>query len=403
MSRTLISLLLSAILFTSCHPEKKSELTTIDIFEGLKTEKEFRLSEIVDDVEYVKLETTPDCLFSYAQFLVGMKYILVVQSYNPTQVFLFSRNGRFIRKIGAEGKGPQEYTSISEVAADPGESFILVNDYQKNLLLKYNYDGIVTGSFNYKEMLGGNARDIVFKSPDEIYLRMDFPLQEKKNFYLIRKIDSEFRQLDSLYPVSTSQIAGNGFAWGSGDFYLRDGSIQFRQFSFDTLYGESKGQMQPRFCFPVGADHLPGPYIVNGLHKKMMEYTNYGVLADLSDYLVLTTSIAPRKGGVMLFNKSTGDIFRLKKYAPCPPDTTGRRLFMNDIDGIIHPMSFRAENGLCIEPLQLIDLKEQIERNCPETTKIRFSDKRQELIDLTKAGKEEDNPILRIFHLKPSL
>jgi hypothetical protein len=400
MSRPVIFLLSALSLFTSCRPEKKTDLFTIDILEGLKTEKEFRLSEIVEGVDYVKLETTSACLFSYAQIMVGKKHILVVQSYNPTQIFLFNRDGSFVRKIGAEGKGPQEYTSISNVAADPEESYILVNDYQKNLILKYSYEGVVNGSFNYKEILGGNARDIVFNGPNEIYLRMDYPLQGKRNFYLIRKIDSTFHQLDSLYPVSTHEFAGNGFSWGSGDFYLRNGSIQFRQFSFDTLYGESNGQMEPRFCFPIGADHLPGPYLISGLHKQMMEYTNYGVVAELSDYLIITTSIAPRKGGLMIFNKLTGDIFRLKKYAPCPPDTIGRRLFINDIDGIINQGYFKGENGLFVETLQLIDLKEQLGKNCPETKNVRFPDKRQELIDLANSSKEDDNPILRIFHLK---
>jgi len=400
MSRPLAFLSIMMFLFTSCRQEPKPSLATINIFDGLKTEKEFRLSEIVDDVEYVKLETSPDCLFSYAQFLVGNKYILAVQSYNPAQIFLFDRKGKFVRKIGGEGKGPLEYTSLSTCVADPEETYILVNDYQRDIILKYDFSGNVISSFNYKEKLASDVADIAIKNSNEIFLRIDYPLLEKKNFFLIRKTDSEFHQLDSLYPVNTSPYTGRGYSWGSGDFYLLDGSIQFRQFSFDTLYGESKGKLLPRFVFPIEADHLPGPYLVSGLHKQMMEYSNISSMNELSDYLILSTRIAPNKGGVMVYSKPTGEIFKLKKYPPCPPDTIGRRHFINDIDGIMHPAFFSGDQGISVNFHQIIDLKEQLAGNCQEIKDIKFPEKRQEFIRMIEASKEDDNPILQLFHLK---
>jgi hypothetical protein len=76
----------------------------------------------------------------------------------------------------------------------------------------------------------------------------------------------------------------------------------------------------------------------------------------------------------MVFSKSSGEIFKLKKISHCPPDTIGRRLFINDIDGIGNPMYLSSENELFI------------------TT--------HEIIDLVNSSKEDDNPILQIFHLK---
>ncbi len=195
---------------------------------------------------------------------------------------------------------------------------------------------------------------------------------EKKNFYLIRKMDANFNQLDSLYPVNTSLIAGNGFYWGGSDFYLHNGSIQFRQFSFDTLYGDSKGKMIPRFNFPVGADHLPGPFLVSGLHKQMGDYTSTLNFNELSEYLILNTRIVPKKGGVMLYNKKSGEIALLKKYPPCPPDTLGRRFFLNDLDGIINPKNIIGDRGICVIASQVIDLKENTLKSCPEIQKIKF-------------------------------
>jgi hypothetical protein len=387
-------------LLISCGTKEPSGIATINILDGLKTEKEFRLSEIVDDVEYVKLETTPECLLSSAMYLVGKKYIVAVQPYGPAQVFLFDRSGKFLRKIGGEGKGPLEYVSISSVVTDPEETYLLVNDYQRDIIMKFDFDGKVILNYNNKEKLDADVSGMVIQSSDEIYLRMEYPRMEKKNFYLIRKMDANFNQLDSLYPVNTSLIAGNGFYWGGSDFYLHNGSIQFRQFSFDTLYGDSKGKMIPRFNFPVGADHLPGPYLVSGLHKQMGDYTSTLNFTELSEYLILNTRIVPKKGGVMLYNKQSGEIALLKKYPPCPPDTLGRRAILNDIDGIVNPRSVTEDRGICVMANQVIDLKDNILNSCPEVKEIKFPAKRQEFIGLINASKEDDNPILQIFLLR---
>lgn len=384
----------------SCKTESKTDLMIIDIFEGAKTEKEFRLSEIVDNVDYVKLETTPECLISWAQYIVGKKYIVAVQSYNPAQVYLFDRQGKFIRKIGSEGKGPSEYTSLSSVAVDPEETYILVNDYQKDLILKYNFDGEVLSVYKYKEKLGGAIADILIKKSDEIWFKLEYPLLDATDFCLLRKVDGNFIQTDSLYPVTCPMTPGNGRSWSSSDFYLKDGLVQFRQFSFDTVYGESKGKLIPRMCFPIQSDHLPGPYLVNQIHKQMNEYSFVSGFSELSEYILLSANLVPRKGGSMVYNKSTGEIFKLKKYPPCPPDTVGRRYFINDIDGIIHPAYFLPDQSLCIQSCEIIDLKEWLSRSCAKNFEIRFPAKRKEFVDLINASKEEENPVLQIFHLK---
>jgi hypothetical protein len=398
--KILFCLLIAVGMMFSCRTEKKTRLTTIDILHGLKTEKEFRLSEFVRDVEYVKLETSKECIFPFATFSVGGKYILAVNHNDPEQIFLFDREGKFIRKIGGKGKGPFEYTSLTTVVADPEETYILVNDYQRDIILKYDFGGEVIRSYKYKEKLDGEVSDILVKSSQEIYFRIDYPRLEKKNFYLIRKMDGEFNQIDSLLPVNTSLLQGNGFFWGGSDFYLNNGSIQFRQFSFDTLFGESKVGLVPRFIFPIGADHLPGPYLVSGLHKQMGEYTSINSFTELTGYLILNARITPKRGGVMIYNKSSGEICILKKYPPCPPDTLRRRYIINDVDGLINPNFISGKNGLFVVSHQIVDLKEQLESNCQEIKEIKFPEKRQEFIDLINASKEDDNPILQIFHLK---
>jgi hypothetical protein len=392
--------LLTFLLLAGCQPKEPAGITTIDILKGAGNEKEFRLSEIIDDVEYVKLETTKECLLAWASYSVGEKYILAVQNYDPAQIYLFGRDGKFIRKIGGEGKGPQEYTSLSTVVTDPEETFILANDYQRDVIIRYDFEGNVTGSFASKEQLGGEVAGILVGSSDEIWLRMEYPMLETKNFCLIRKINREWLQTDSLYPVSTGVTAGNGFSWNSGDFYLYNGSLRFRQFGFDTLFTWAGLERKPLAVFPVAADHLPGPYLVSGLHKRMSDYTNVFWLAELPGYFILGTMIAPGRQSEMVYNKSTGELFSLKKLPPCPPDTVYRRRYVNDIDGISDPSVLLPQRGLFTVAHQVIDLRDKMAPDCGRPSEIRFPEKRAKLVTLVGASSEEDNPILQIFRLK---
>ena len=83
---------------TSCKHKQETGLATIDVIAGLKQEKEFRLSELVDSIEYIKLETSKECLVSNASKVIGKKYILLL-NHRPQQIMLFDRSGKFLRLI----------------------------------------------------------------------------------------------------------------------------------------------------------------------------------------------------------------------------------------------------------------------------------------------------------------
>ncbi len=59
------------LLLPSCKNGRPSgDLITVDLNEGLKTEKEFRLSEVAKSVEYIPLETLQESLFSNAGYVI---------------------------------------------------------------------------------------------------------------------------------------------------------------------------------------------------------------------------------------------------------------------------------------------------------------------------------------------
>jgi hypothetical protein len=89
------------------------------------------LSDLVESVEYVPLETNDDCLMGEIKrsehVLVSNNYILVgcvtSQSY-----YLFNRSGKFIAKIGNQGQGPSDYYRVrSPFAIDEEKKQVILS------------------------------------------------------------------------------------------------------------------------------------------------------------------------------------------------------------------------------------------------------------------------------------
>ncbi len=119
------------LLFPTRMPAQDPGLITIDIPTSIRNKGEVKLSEIASDIEFIQLETTKDCLINSEQsdcFISG-QYILVV-SRKPAGAMVFDRNGKFLRRIGQVGKGPNEYTCLDAACIDPLGKFIFLTDPQ---------------------------------------------------------------------------------------------------------------------------------------------------------------------------------------------------------------------------------------------------------------------------------
>lgn len=66
-----------------------------------------KLSDLADSLEYVPLETTENSLIKYVNQLTVMKQHILVN--DGCGYLLFSRQGKFICRVGSRGNGPGEF------------------------------------------------------------------------------------------------------------------------------------------------------------------------------------------------------------------------------------------------------------------------------------------------------
>ena len=103
MKKEIISTLLLASLLGACSSDKHvstNEIRTVDVRSAMEKESPFSMKEDVESIEYIPLETTDSCLISNTSSLIADDNYIFLSNGKTSQVFQFSRKGKFIRQIG---------------------------------------------------------------------------------------------------------------------------------------------------------------------------------------------------------------------------------------------------------------------------------------------------------------
>jgi hypothetical protein len=164
--------------------------------------------------------------------------------------------------------------------------------------------------------------------------------------------------------------------------------------------------MIPRYFFPIKTGHLPGPYIIYGIHNG--KYSEVTVYHEFPGYLIMFANESENSYGILIYEKSSGDLFNLAKYMLPPPYQFRQPQFINDIDGIINPPQLSGRMGrdgnmdreLMAYAREITELKSLLEKDSLGFNEPKLPEKRTEFIRLINSSKIDDNPILQVFHLK---
>ena len=97
--------------------------------------EKIKLSEFIDSVKFVRLETKEESLISAVSSVIFVgEGIVIVDEIG--KILLFDNEGNYIRKIANRGRGPGEYLNITSCSYNSNEKALSIyDDYSKKLLL----------------------------------------------------------------------------------------------------------------------------------------------------------------------------------------------------------------------------------------------------------------------------
>ena len=140
--RTICIIAATVVLF-GCNSSNEQALPVIDVESAYNNITGINLSEYASSIDYIPLETGENSLI--AGNTISMRIEPAddkVAIYSPntpsaSDVLVFGHNGKFISKIGTQGRSDEEYTSVTSVISS-GKNFEIID---RNKVVVYAGDG----------------------------------------------------------------------------------------------------------------------------------------------------------------------------------------------------------------------------------------------------------------------
>ena len=413
----------SMLLLFSCKAKQKEEdgnVTNEKTIYEIDLSKDFTgstcdnllLSDIVEDVEYVQLETTDDCLIGAGFFCAFTEKDIYVlnTNYKNEELFRFDRaTGKFIRKIGQIGQGPKDMMRPGAIYADNNN--VYASSSATNKIYVYDKDGEFVRTIptrrgwgeritilQNKYIIHNSGSDFVVTSNDDGSNNQE---HGNRNLYIAANIqDMEgntiLTKCDTIQGEKPSMtLDPNPIRW----YY--NGELNFYDEVDNIIYSANEKGFTPRYKLKLGENR----WVETGkLTKEFLKYIKIHYFQETADYLFIYWN-QREKAYFARFNKKTevleveeedsfkGRFWHLYAYGP-----------KNDIDGC--ETYFRQGCGnyeditgsilFTITPDNIDRVREALEK----AENVKFPEKRQQLLKMLDERKEDDNPILVIYKLK---
>ena len=411
-------LFLATAAFSACSSSPKQENKEVNTpseksFYELDLSKDFSgsdnqtllLSDIVEDVEYVKLETTDDCLVagSVVGFITNDD-IYTLNNYSDYKLLRFDRKtGKFISQIGSIGQGPKEMIKPGFVFAK--DSLVYVSSSISDKVYIYTNENQFIRSVPFckdRSSFEDGVGQTISVIDHQYIVRHPGQLQSQLNYnqYMAAEvIDMNSNRLFAMRDTSDVYGIMLTLDWDPVRWYYK-GNINFYNEPDRTVYAVTKDSIIPRYHFNLGDNKWP---VMDGkLTMEFIKHIKFKSFRETEDYLYLYWN-QREKGYFARFNKKTEklDVQEQEKLW-CRTWILKVPGLKNDIDGCNLNVDFirlMDEQSSIVVMISATGKEDNI-KVLKESQEVKFPEKRQQLLKLLEEMGEEDNQILAIYKLK---
>jgi hypothetical protein len=150
------------------------------------------LSDIMFDAHLVALETNDQSLIGpWATYYVGKKFIIAL---TKDKILQFSSNGKFLRCLSNEGRGPEEFIDIVCVQIDKSEENLYFLQFPDNKIRRINLEN---GRFLSSVELYNGIKAEMFSLIDQNRFAI-FPFHREESDYLVFYQDSLGKLIEGI-------------------------------------------------------------------------------------------------------------------------------------------------------------------------------------------------------------
>jgi len=393
----LLLLIPASVLLCSCKPyQQRTEVQVIDLSGIWDKPEEILLSSIATDIEYIPLETKPECLLGEP----GNLRIILMDHYILAGMRLFDYEGRFIATFGRKGKGPQEYVGAASVACNEKMKRIDVLDAGSDRIVSYGFNG----EFIREIPIAKNGARIISDESGRIGI-MYLPWREDPSDTARFEWMTETGKLIKTVPLYVGRPKDGGQNWDIGARLYREGdNMCFAEVPYDTIYQlVGDHEWKPRWAFSSWSNKMPREYWLDNIKwsTERGNLTNIYFSGESSRFLFMEVE---KQGvyGQCVYDKVTRS--GRWTHAMFPPDSTYMITITDDLDGGILPQMtilHYPQGDNYVTALSPVDLIHEFKNHPESKIQLANPEMREKLFALVDQLNEDDNPVIMIVKLKP--
>jgi hypothetical protein len=351
------------------------------------------LSDFAEDIRYIRLESKSIIVGGYCTVKAGRDCFILDD--HAQEVLAFTRNGKFMNKVGMIGKGPMEYPTLSpDYQIDPNNNEVSLpfNDKEVSTYsIKGNFlRNIKLPEFRSHAILVANSKIFVSRkaAPTNSYIPLEeyLPDGTKSREYSFRMPDLQRTPISSPY-TELSLTPRNDVIVNS---FCRD----------TTFIATARGEWLPYIVYNRGTGKIPDDETFFEPNRWDAYPDNFYpiYLKDLGKILVMVTCRG-NDSYFCFFKKSTGEFFRYNNNSLAE----GPKYFsiQNDLDGgpnLLFHHSISGNYLYCVH--QAIDLIQWKKSGYFDRVEPKFPDKKKQLFAMIDSLKQDDNPVIMIVKIK---
>lgn len=302
---------------------KNEDLITINLEEIISKEQIIPLSRFAYDIEYVPLETKDECLISeIGKLYITDEYILIRSDNN---LFLFQRNsGKFIRKIGVIGKGPEEYSNPIDNFFNPYNNKIYTyGSYLRTIVKVFSLEGKYIESFSTPEI---NEKESMKNYPISEFIDSSTFIGyiENSTGKISKRIVIFTKQAEKASYPQYNKWPSDHISWSQRPIFFNWGNhLSFKEKSNDTVFYFTPERLVPRFVLNTGKKTHPYSSRIDEVQEEGENPKDYLYITNMFEnveflffYLVFKNEPVRNKPGVFhlvhnlcILNKNTREVF----------------------------------------------------------------------------------------------
>ncbi len=259
---------------------------------------------LLDSINYIPLETTDQSLIgNIGKIYITPSNILIFDS-KQTAILLFDKEGKFIRKIGQKGRGPEEYLFFNEIVFDKKTEIIYAHERYLNKMFKYNLKGELLEQIPSKFEFNSFC-----KAPEGYWLYSCFKENNPKGYNLML-VDEKMQNLTTgFFPQNAAFVNATFNSTFSQD---HSGTSYFVYPTSNIIYKLDTEKPVPYFQINFGEKNMPYEKI-----KELSSSEEYDKLVNEKRYLGDISNLLCFQNYLLFSFNESGFYKPIKFYFAC--------------------------------------------------------------------------------------